>query len=214
MKIYSYVVRYDDGVAPNPFGGYCTLAICKPRIRSFAAKGDWIVGTGSVENVGNDRLIYAMKVTLDPMSFEEYGSHKKFLKKIPIGVRGIKSLGDNIYYRDENGYFRQRFPCAHSYNDKENIRHKKHDLSGKNVLISKAGSFYYFGREAPRIPSRFRYIIKKGPGHKCNFADAERDAFVRLILRNMKPGIHGKPWSFPRRVSCKTRRKGNVKSYK
>ena len=44
MNIYSYVVTHDTGFAPNPFHGYCTLACCKPRIRSRAAVGDWVVG--------------------------------------------------------------------------------------------------------------------------------------------------------------------------
>ncbi len=48
LKIYSYVVRYDSGFAPNPFGDYCSLATCKPRIRKSIHKDDWVVGTGSV----------------------------------------------------------------------------------------------------------------------------------------------------------------------
>ncbi len=51
-RIYSYVVRYDSGFAPNPFYGYCTLATCKPDIRRGAEVGDWVVGSGS-----NDRSI-------------------------------------------------------------------------------------------------------------------------------------------------------------
>lgn len=31
-RIFRYVVRYDSGVAPRPFDGYCSLAICKPKI--------------------------------------------------------------------------------------------------------------------------------------------------------------------------------------
>ena len=40
-RIYSYVVRYDSGFAPNPFYGYCTLATCKPDIRG---RGGWRLG--------------------------------------------------------------------------------------------------------------------------------------------------------------------------
>ncbi len=56
MKIYSYVVRYDAGFAPNPFGEFSTLATCKPRIRKKIQVGDWVIGTGSVENVGNEKI--------------------------------------------------------------------------------------------------------------------------------------------------------------
>lgn len=37
-------VARDYGFAPNPFFGVCTLATCKPRIRSVAQIGDWVVG--------------------------------------------------------------------------------------------------------------------------------------------------------------------------
>ena len=35
-SIYSYVLRIDDGAAPNPFWEICTLTICKPVIRRNA----------------------------------------------------------------------------------------------------------------------------------------------------------------------------------
>ena len=47
MRLYSYVVRYDIGFAPNPFHGWCTLATCKQDIRIKARVDDWTVGTGS-----------------------------------------------------------------------------------------------------------------------------------------------------------------------
>jgi len=50
MNYYSYLVEHDFGLAPNPFGGYCTLTVCKPIIRKSSKLriGDWIIGTGSV----------------------------------------------------------------------------------------------------------------------------------------------------------------------
>lgn len=43
-KIYSYVLRIDNGAAPNAFGQFCTLTICKPAIRRNAEIGDWVIG--------------------------------------------------------------------------------------------------------------------------------------------------------------------------
>lgn len=43
-RIFRYVVRYDNGTAPWPFGDICSLAICKPAIRRAAQVGDWIIG--------------------------------------------------------------------------------------------------------------------------------------------------------------------------
>ena len=42
MNIYAYIVPVDDGAAPNPYGGVCTLAICKPNLRKIAKQGDWL----------------------------------------------------------------------------------------------------------------------------------------------------------------------------
>src|SRR6266567_355065 len=64
--LFSYCIPYDDGAAPNPFWGLCTLAICKPIIRRVANIGDWIVGTGSVNSPIRDisgKVVYAMRVT-------------------------------------------------------------------------------------------------------------------------------------------------------
>ena len=50
MRIFSYALRYDDGAAPNPFWGICTLAIRKPSIRLAAEVEDWIIGLGPVDS--------------------------------------------------------------------------------------------------------------------------------------------------------------------
>src|SRR5215218_5605380 len=64
-RLYSYTMAHDDGAAPNPFRGLCTLAICKPKIRLKATFGDWVVGLGSVNAPSGDlggRMIYAMRI--------------------------------------------------------------------------------------------------------------------------------------------------------
>ena len=76
--LFSYCIPYDNGSAPNPFWGLCTLAICKPRIRQFANVGDWVVSTGSaVSPVGNvsDAVVYAMLVT-QKMTMQDYDSSR------------------------------------------------------------------------------------------------------------------------------------------
>ena len=70
MSYYSYRLDHDSGLAPNPFGGFCTLVVCKPEIRKSGnlSVGDWIFGTGSKaieKNTGiqcQRNLIYAMQV--------------------------------------------------------------------------------------------------------------------------------------------------------
>jgi hypothetical protein len=193
MKIYSYVVASDTGFAPNPFWDYCTLATCKSKIRRIATKGDWVIGTGAVKNVGNNRLIYAMKIT-HILSLEDYGSDPQFVKKIP-GMGRMEEKGDNIYYRDDKGSVRQRFGSMHSYADRENVEYRVDDLGGRNALISKKDHFYYFGREAPEIPGSLHYLIKKGPNHKCEFPQSVIDLFLSWI-QGMKSGINAYPCDF------------------
>jgi hypothetical protein len=64
-RLFTYTIPIDDGAAPNPFRGMCSLAICKPGIRSTARKGDWVAGLGSRNAHSGDlsgRLVYAMRV--------------------------------------------------------------------------------------------------------------------------------------------------------
>ena len=63
LKLHSYIVKIDDGFAPNPFYGFCTLATCKPNVRSVAQIGDWVLGTGASGNKRSGTLVYAMRVT-------------------------------------------------------------------------------------------------------------------------------------------------------
>lgn len=184
MKIYSYVVKHDNGFAPNPFWGYCTLACCKPKIRKSADVGDWIMGTGSVNNIGQDNIIYAMKVT-DKLTFEQYSCDKRFLPKIP-GIGKIEIKGDNIYYKGKNGEFIQR----RSYHKEKDIQR---DLSTDSVLIS--DYYFYFGKNEGQVPENFKAIIKNGPGHKCNFDSKFTIDFITWLEGNFSKGLQGEPYS-------------------
>jgi len=83
-KIYSYVLKIDDGAAPNPYGGVCTLTICKPIIRRKSSVGDWVIGTGSKNAKLSDgkihdfsnHLVYAMKIT-EKKYLKEYDKYCK-----------------------------------------------------------------------------------------------------------------------------------------
>jgi hypothetical protein len=84
-RLFSYVVHHDYGTAPNPFGRYCTLALCKygspewPNVVELAQKGDWVAGTGGVgpDSAGHGRLIYAMRVDEKP-TLAEYANDARF----------------------------------------------------------------------------------------------------------------------------------------
>ena len=75
MKLYSYCIPVDNGAAPNPYWGVCTLTICKPDIRRTASIGDWVIGTGAKNVKGHgdlsNKLVYAMLVT-NKMTLKEW----------------------------------------------------------------------------------------------------------------------------------------------
>jgi len=74
IHLFTYTIPIDDGAAPNPFRGMCSLAICKPGIRRAAKKGDWVAGLGSKNAHCGDlsrRLVYAMHVD-EVVSLEDY----------------------------------------------------------------------------------------------------------------------------------------------
>ena len=44
MKVYSYTMVVDNGFAPNPTGGICTLAYCMVAMRKTVQTGDYVIG--------------------------------------------------------------------------------------------------------------------------------------------------------------------------
>jgi hypothetical protein len=198
MNYYSYVVEHDWGLAPNPFGGYCTLAVCKPQIRKSnnLQIGDWIIGTGSkaLEDVSGRRLrnnlIYSMQVS-EIISLEEYWVDNRFKCKKPI-LNGSKQLmyGDNFYHKDNKGEWLQE-DSAHSNQDgTPNLAHLETDTNGENSIISE--NFYYFGQSSPSLPDHLHSIVHSGIGQKL-LTQEKGIEFVDWLKSHFMPGIHGKP---------------------
>jgi hypothetical protein len=166
MTLYTYCLRWDDGAAPNPFWGICTLAICKPAIRRKAKVTDWVVGIGSRNSPlrpnrdVSGHVVYAMKVT-NVMSMPDYDKfcRKHLTGKIPHwGSRSFRRrMGDCIYDYAAGGHPELR-PSVH----KEGNR--RTDLSGKNVLLSR--HFYYFGDSPVELPEWLLPICHPTQGHK------------------------------------------------
>jgi len=181
--LFSYVVETDSGFAPNPFGGICTLACCKPKIRQYACIGDWIIGTTPSPDKG--RLVYAMRVDRG-LTFDLYWDYSEYECKKPSKDNGC---GDNIYKMGENASLTQVKNISHDE------KHFIKDTSVNRVLISKR--FYYFGTESPTIPNQFKSIIHKVQGHKRvkttskNYDVVTR--FIEWLQENFKQGVNGKP---------------------
>lgn len=165
-KLFSYVVDHDNGFAPNPAGGLCTLAKCKyskssrANVIESAKEGDWVVGTGGAvglargESVGRGKLIYAMRVD----------------QKMPLAR----------YCRE---YGAKRIDAQHDI-----------AVDGRFALVSR--HFYYFGRNAPDIPQQFlepQPLEKKGPGYRNDFSESFIKTFTAWLSCNFERGVHGSP---------------------
>jgi hypothetical protein len=164
QRLFSYTIPIDDGAAPNPFHGMCSLAICKPAIRRVAKQGDWIAGLGSSNAPSGDlagRLVYAMRVD-ETLSLAEYDQQasSRWPHRIPNPASQTLAdrLGDCIYdFSSGKPVQRQGV---------HGPRNKATDLSGQNVLVSK--HFYYFGSRAYQLPEYLRPICHQTQGHRSD----------------------------------------------
>lgn len=199
---FSYKIEHDFGLAPNPFWGYCTLAVCKSQIRNNTRLeiGSWIFGTGSKKLDKENFLIYAMKVE-EKITFNEYWDDPRFQCKKPVLNGSLKMMyGDNIYHRNTDGDWIQE-DSAHSLIDTPNLEHLKRDTGGRYVLISK--NFYYFGKKAIPIPEQF---ISEIPCRGRNFCsqqlnDNAVNDFVNWMKDNYVSGIiYGDPINWPQTI--------------
>jgi hypothetical protein len=161
IKIFSYVVKHDEGLEPNPYFSLCTLCRCKfskkaeatqglkgrRNIVELAGPGDWVIGTGgeSVKSAGHGKLIYAMLVDERPTRWDYFTR------------------------------FKERKPeCPHG----DFQKHKQF------ALVSRY--FYYFGANAIDIPERFKHFQKKGPGFR--YVDpVQFRSFLEWLTKTKKP---------------------------
>lgn len=167
-RLFSYVVHHDYGTAPNPYGGYCTLALCKfgspgwPNVVELAQEGDWVAGTSGVgpdSAKEHGKLIYAMRVD-EKLTLAQYARDPRFAGR-----------ADNL---PELARRTDRF-----------------------VLVSRH-FFYFGARaiDLKAMPARHlgRPFEKRGPGFRYKDFTPEFVAdFARWLERTYRKGIHGEP---------------------
>ncbi len=162
-NLFSYVVDHDHGFAPNPFGGFCSLAKCKyggsrRNIVEMARVGDWIAGTGgsSRKSAGHGRLVYAMRVDeIKPLDEYCAAHHRKRVdaKPEPDGTSRVALLSYHFFYFGKNAIDVSRIPTA-------NLHHP---------------------------------FEKAGPGYRCDFTDEFINDFARWLETSFRVGVHGRP---------------------
>lgn len=208
MRLYSYVVARDFGFAPNPFGGVCTLATCKPDIRQQAGVGDWVVGLTSTADRTTPGFVYIMKVD-EVLTYDVYWRDARFQFKKPSRNGSVKQMfGDNIYHQSPLGVWHQA-DSHHSFEGGyENPRNIANDTKSQGVLVG--SRFAYWGSEAIDIPQEFLdfngYNIRINRGYKSHFSDEFIQTFSRWFESLNVQGFMAPPskwtrsrstWAYP-----------------
>jgi len=162
-RLFSYVVHHDHGYAPNPTGGFCSLAKCKygtrrPNIIELAEKGDWIAGTGGANleiSAGHGKLIYAMRVD-DKMPLADY-------------CRADKGRVDAKHDIPEEGRF--ALVSRHFF------------YFGRNAIDISEIPQEHLGQD----------FEKRGPGHRSDFSLEFIEDFTSWLEATFRRGVHGLP---------------------
>ncbi|SDK11691.1 hypothetical protein SAMN05216189_102923 [Pseudomonas delhiensis] len=189
MKLLKYVMTHDTGLAPNPFFGVCSLALCTPNHKKARLlPGDWVVGHSS-KSTGH-RLVYAMQLT-EVLSMDEYFKAFPEKRPDPCGSPEQRS-GDNLYFREGGGWL--RVPSA-EHNDVESFLNDQ----GRPVYLAEGEDhFWYFGAANPMpeiqgFADRFPWLIKNRQGFSY-IHDAERiQAFAQWLSSLKRSGRLGSP---------------------
>src|ERR1039457_1658744 len=132
-KIFVYKMITDNGGAPCVWHGLLSLAICKPKIRKKAEKGDFILGFGGRTRFPEEPLIYIAKV-METLKDGEYYKLPKY-----------ENRPDCIY--QEVGCEARLKTNAHFHN-KSDERKKDVGQYFENAHVLLCNDFRYFGDEA------------------------------------------------------------------
>lgn len=184
MRVFTYVIAYDEGAAPNYDSPMTTLAICKPRIRRKAEPGDLVIAFSSARLSPEPHGIRWAGVVTEKLSFAEYWNDPRFAGKKP----GRTSNPDNIYRPYDGGLLWV-----------ENAVHGPEaaatDLSGEYVLC--LAPSWQFGDAAPLLPAEFGLRMVGGRrGHRVR--EISESAWQRLLAWLDKQG--GNPTAGTRRT--------------
>ena len=182
--LYTYVMTHDSGLAPNPFGGFCTLAVCTPNHQgSKAGPGDWIAGV-SRKSRGHE-LIYAMEVA-ERLHMNAHFKDPRFEEKKPVLAGGPEQrCGDNIYGQDEVGRW---FQLDNPYHVGEADLRK----DTRKPWVFAATEFWYLGREAVSVPQEYR-VLFGGRGARVTHPPELVAAFKAWVRSTLPKGRYGRP---------------------
>ena len=169
MTLFTYRIRFDSGLAPNPYWGSCTLAVCKPVIRRIAQQGDLVVALGAkTSRDGRDHegtLVCAMRVD-EVVPWLEYDERFPEKRPEPTSNDWRRWAGNSLYDFSSGKPIQRK--GMHSPADQSK------DLSERNVLVSRR--FLHFGSIPILVSDSFSELVSAGPrGHHPWQDDRERE---------------------------------------
>lgn len=182
--LYTYVMRNDTGLAPNPFWGVCTLAVCTPNHQGSRAKpGDWIVGVSDKRR--GYKLIHAMEVD-ERLHMDDYFRDKRFTKKKPVTDGTARQrCGDNFYSLDKHSRWTQH---PNRYHDGPSCLAQ----DTRHPWVFVARRFWYLGRDASLIPAQFMSLFG-GRGARVNHPAELAASFKDWVEASLAKGMNALP---------------------
>lgn len=182
MKLYTYVVVHDTGLAPNPFGEWCSIAVCTPNHQGILAGcSDWICGF-SPKGQGS-QLVYALQVEERP-SLHEYFHDGRWAYKKPSRQTAQSRCGDNFYERLPDGTWKQHWNFFH--------RTRANHIQDTRRPVAFVGRrFWYFGESSVPVPE-FGLTIG-GKGVRVSHQAGAAEQFLAWLEQSFEPGRHGMP---------------------
>jgi hypothetical protein len=181
-RVYRYVLKGDSGMAPNPRGGFISLATCKPKLRCTAGEGDWVIG--NYPSPHNQRIAWAGKIERT-VSVHDYST-------------GYPSREDALYRLDLEGEL-ERIPGKNDWYHRGEEEQRK-DKEGR-VLVFDPRSSWYFGEDGRPLPDKLHHLIAFNQGHRVkDRRPGDLDELLAWLHEQAPPGIHGEPrdgWAGP-----------------
>jgi len=172
-RIFRYILQTDTGMAPCTDRGRLTLATCKPKIRSSAMPGDWVMG-------------------FYPRPFERglVAWAGRIERKLETGnyEREFRGRSDAVYRQKADGTFKRLRPDYHP-----GANEIRKDLSGP-VLVFDEQATWYFGDEPRLLPEALIHLAPGGQGHRVNGVnEADGARLLAWLVSGSPPGIMGRP---------------------
>ena len=186
MRLCTYIVKKDSGLAPNPYWGWCTLAVCTPNHQpARLEEGDWIAGF--LNKRRGRKFLYAMELCEDPLNMDDYFHRADFqVKKPDLSGDWMQRCGDNFYSRKPDRTWQQ-------HRNRYHIGPVYLALDTKNPIVFVGKSFWYLGTSAVNVPSHLSELTPIGRGIRTKHDSRLVQQFCDWVRCSFEPGIHGLP---------------------